>query len=224
MALKSVLLLKTIKFQENLKTDYLRIMKAKILIVEDEVLIAEDIKYNLEELGHTVIGIVMNGDRALDTIANPNIDLVLLDINIKGSLSGIDLAQIIKEKYNVPYVFLTASTDDYTLNRAKNTLPYGYIVKPFNALDLKVNIDIALHKYSSEKEKQTLSRNYISDRFNIPLSDREFDLLKAFVTGLSYKEAADKLHISVNTVKSYQKRIYQLFDVSSKVELIKKIG
>lgn len=199
-------------------------MKAKILIVEDEALIAEDIRYNLEELGHTVVGVVMNGDRALDAIANPNIDLVLLDINIKGSLSGIDLAQIIKEKYNVPYVFLTASTDDYTLNKAKNTLPYGYIVKPFNALDLKVNIDIALHKFNSENEKRTLSRNYVLDKFNIPLSDREFDLLKAFVTGLSYKEAAETLHISINTVKSYQKRIYQLFEVSSKVELIKKLG
>ncbi|MBO3117946.1 response regulator transcription factor [Winogradskyella sp. DF17] len=199
-------------------------MKAKILIVEDEGLIAEDIKYQLEELGHTVFGIVMNGDRALDAIANPNLDLVLLDINIKGSLSGIDLAKIIKEKYKIPYVFLTASTDDETLNKAKNTLPYGYIVKPFNKLDLKVNIDVALHKFNSEKEKLTLSRNYVLEKFNIPLSDREFDLLKAFVTGLSYKEAAEKLHISVNTVKSYQKRIYQLFDVSSKVELIKKVG
>jgi CheY-like chemotaxis protein len=118
-------------------------MKANILIVEDEALIAEDIRYNLEELGHHVFGIVMNGDRALDAISNPDIDLVLLDINIKGSYSGIDLAQIIKEKYHIPYIFLTASTDDYTLNKAKNTVPYGYIIKPFNALDLKVNIDIA---------------------------------------------------------------------------------
>ncbi len=69
-----------------------------------------------------------------------------------------------------------------------------------------------------------LSRSYVSDHFNILLSDREFDLLKAFVTGSSYKEAAETLHISVNTVKSYQKRIYQLFEVSSKVELIKKLG
>lgn len=199
-------------------------MKATILIVEDEGLIAEDIKFNLEKLGHVVSGIVMNGDRALDAIANPDIDLVLLDINIKGSLSGIDLAEIIRTKYRLPFIFLTASTDDYTLDKAKATLPYGYIVKPFNELDLKVNVDFALHKFSSENEKRTLSRSYVSDHFNILLSDREFDLLKAFVTGSSYKEAAETLHISVNTVKSYQKRIYQLFEVSSKVELIKKLG
>lgn len=199
-------------------------MKARILIVEDEALIAEDIKFNLEKLGHTVTGIVMNGDRALDAIANPNFDLVLLDINIKGSLSGIDLAKIIREKYHIPYIYLTASSDDYTLDRAKATLPYGYIVKPFNEFDLKVNIDVALHKFNSENQKSSLSRSYVSDHFNICLSDREFDLLKAFVTGLSYKEAAESLHISVNTVKSYQKRIYQLFEVNSKVELIKKLG
>ncbi|MGF1556782.1 response regulator transcription factor [Paucihalobacter sp.] len=199
-------------------------MKAKILIVEDEGLIAEDIKTNLERLGHTVVGIVMNGDRALDAIANPDIDLVLLDINIKGSLDGIDLATLIKEKYRIPFIYLTASSDDYTLEKAKATLPYGYIVKPFNEFDLKVNIDVALHKHNSETQKSTLSRSFVSEHFNICLSDREFDLLKAFVTGLSYKEAADSLHISVNTVKSYQKRIYQLFQVNSKVELIKKLG
>lgn len=199
-------------------------MKAKILIVEDEGLIAEDIKANLEKLGHTVVGIVMNGDRALDAIANPEIDLVLLDINIKGSLNGIDLAKLIKEKYRMPFIYLTASSDDHTLEKAKATLPYGYIVKPFNEFDLKVNIDVALHKYNSENQKSSLSRSFISEHFNICLSDREFDLLKAFVTGLSYKEAAEKLHISVNTVKSYQKRIYQIFEVNSKVELIKKIG
>lgn len=199
-------------------------MKAKILIVEDEGLIAEDIKANLEKLGHTVVGIVMNGDRALDAIANPDIDLVLLDINIKGSLNGIDLATLIKEKYHMPFIYLTASSDDYTLEKAKATLPYGYIVKPFNEFDLKVNIDVALHKHNSENQKSSLSRSFISEHFNICLSDREFDLLKAFVTGLSYKEAAEKLHISVNTVKSYQKRIYQIFEVNSKVELIKKIG
>jgi len=198
-------------------------MKINVLIVEDGGLIAQEIKAALENLGHGVAGIVMNGDKALDAFSNPNLDLVLLDINIKGSLSGIDLAAILKEKYRIPYIFLTAFSDDHTLNMAKETLPYGYIVKPFNEFDLKVNIDIALHKFKSENDKIDLSKRYINDTFHLELSDREFDLLKAFVSGMSYKEAADSLYISVNTVKSYQKRIYQMFDVRTKVELIKKI-
>lgn len=198
-------------------------MNINVLIVEDGGLIAQEIKSGLENLGHRVAGIVMNGDQALDAFSNPNLDLVLLDINIKGSLSGIDLATILKEKYRIPYIFLTAFSDDYTLNKAKETLPYGYIVKPFNQFDLKVNIDIALHKFKSENNKKDLSKSYINETFQLELSDREFDLLKAFLSGMSYKEAANSLFISVNTVKSYQKRIYQLFDVSTKVELIKKI-
>lgn len=198
-------------------------MKTNVLIVEDEGLIALEIKSSLENLGHRVAGIVMNGDKALDAFSMPNLDLVLLDIHIKGTLSGIDLATVLKEKYHIPYIYLTASSDDYTLNKAKETLPYGYIVKPFNKFDLKVNIDIALHKFRSENNKKDLSKSYINETFQLQLSEREFDLLKAFVSGMSYKEAADALYISVNTVKSYQKRIYQLFDVSTKVELIKKI-
>jgi DNA-binding NarL/FixJ family response regulator len=199
-------------------------MNARILIVEDEALIAQDIKYCLEELGHKVHNIVMNGDKALDAIAHPDLDLVLLDINIKGSLSGIDLGDIIKNKYHLPFVYLTASSDDDTLNKAKSTLPYGYIVKPFNSRDLKVNIDLALHKYQSETQKQTLTKAQIQERFDLQLSDREFGVLKAFLSGQSYKEAAEALCLSVNTIKMYQKRLYQLFEVNSKIELLKKLS
>jgi DNA-binding NarL/FixJ family response regulator len=166
----------------------------------------------------------MNGDKALDAIAHPDLDLVLLDINIKGSLSGIDLGDIIKNKYQLPFVYLTASSDDETLNRAKSTLPYGYIVKPFNSRDLKVNIDLALHKYQSETQKQTLSKAQVQERFSLQLSDREFGVLKAFLSGQSYKEAAEALCVSVNTIKMYQKRLYQLFAVNSKIELLKKLS
>jgi len=199
-------------------------MNARILIVEDEALIAQDIKYCLEELGHKVHNIVMNGDKALDAIAHPDLDLVLLDINIKGSFSGIDLGDIIKNKYQLPFVYLTASSDDETLNKAKSTLPYGYIVKPFNSRDLKVNIDLALHKYQSETQKQTLTKAQIQERFSLKLSDREFGVLKAFLSGQSYKEAAEALCVSINTIKMYQKRLYQLFEVNSKIELLKKLS
>lgn len=195
----------------------------RIFIVEDEALIAEDIRYNLEQLDYKVVGHAMNGDRALDKIAKTEADLFLLDINIKGTLSGIDLAKVIRDKYKKPYIFLTSFSDAKTLEEAMGTIPYGYIVKPFNENDLKVNIKLALSKYNSEQGKREFTKEYAEDRIGSKLSDREFSVLKAFRDGLTYKEAGEQLYISTNTIKTYQKRLFSLMEVSSKYEMLKKI-
>ena len=103
-------------------------MKAKILIVEDESVVAAEIACILESIGYQVVGTVRNGDKALDFLANREIDLALLDINIKGQLSGIDLGKIIQQQYQFPHVFLTAHADAATLNAVKETLPYGIFI------------------------------------------------------------------------------------------------
>lgn len=199
-------------------------MSRKILIIEDEAIIAEEIKITLEGLGHKVVGIIMNGDKALSLIPSIEADLVLLDIQIRGNVSGIDLAHFIRKTHQIPFVFLTAFSDGDTLAKVKETLPYGYIVKPFDETDLKVAIELALYKFSMESEAVIFSKESIESKFKITLSDREFGILKSFREGLSYHDVADQNFISINTVKSYQKRLYQLFDVTTKVELIKKIG
>lgn len=199
-------------------------MSKKILIIEDEAIIAEEIKTILEGLGHKVVGIIMNGDRALSLIPSIEADLVLLDIQIRGTVSGIDLAHFIRKTHQIPFVFLTAFSDADTLAMVKETLPYGYIVKPFDETDLKVAIELALYKFSMEEKAVVFSKEAIESKFKITLSDREFDILKSFREGLSYHNVADQNFISINTVKSYQKRLYQLFDVTTKIELIKKIG
>jgi len=199
-------------------------MSKRIIIIEDEAIIAAEIKSTLRLLGYTVVGHAMNGDKALDLFASTPADLILLDISIKGTLTGIDLAEVIREKYDVPFVFLTSYSDKITLDRAKETSPYGYIVKPFNENDLKVNVELALYKHEEERENDSFSKARLEQKLNIQLTDREFGLLEAFKDGLTYKEAGEKLFISVNTVKTYQKRLFQLLGVKSKFELLQRIS
>lgn len=198
-------------------------MGKKIIIIEDEALIAAEIKSTLGLLGHTVVGHAMNGDKALDLFAKEEADLILLDINIKGTLSGIDLAKVLRAKYSVPFVFLTSFSDKMTLDQVKQTSPYGYIVKPFNEHDLKVNIELALYKYEEEQQSVLFSKNHIEQKVGISLTEREYAVLLAFKDGLTYKEAGSKLFISVNTVKTYQKRLFQMFSVNSKHSLLEAI-
>lgn len=195
----------------------------KIIIIEDEALIAIEIESTLEMLGFNVVGHSMSGDEALDLFAKNDADLILLDINIQGSLNGIDLAKIIREKYNIPFVFLTSHSDPNTLEEAKKMMPYGYILKPFNENDLKVNIELALYKFESEQQKQIYSKSYIEKKHGIELTNRESSILKAFMEGQTYQEMADLLHISINTVKTYQKRLFNVFEVTSRHELVEKV-
>ena len=118
----------------------------KILIVEDEQIVAVDIQSVLERLGYQVVGSARSGEEACRMATENTPDLVLMDVRIEGPLDGIDTARRIRHNADVPVVFLTAYTDDETLDRAKDIEPYGYLVKPFAERDLQATIEIALHK------------------------------------------------------------------------------
>lgn len=197
--------------------------KKKVLIIEDEGLIAAEIESTLEMLGYEVCGRAMNGDKALDLFKNTNPDIALLDINIKGSLSGIDLANVIREKYNFPFVFLTSYSDLETLKEVQKTLPYGYIVKPFSDKDLRSNLELALYKFQEEKQGSIPNLNQINLKLSNPLREREYEILILMYEGLTYKEIGEKLFISINTVKTHQKNLYQKLEIGSKNEAIKKL-
>ncbi len=126
-------------------------MKKRILVVEDERLVAEDILRTLEDLGYAVTSVVSSGEEAIATVAKEKPDLVLLDIVLKGELSGIEVAEHIRSHYRVPVVYLSAYADAPTLERAKVTEPYGYILKPFEDRELHTAIEIALYKSRAEK-------------------------------------------------------------------------
>ena len=191
-----------------------------ILIVEDEALIAAEIEMTLRRMGYRIAGKVRNGDKALDLLASARPDLALLDIDIKGSLSGIDLANVIRRKYDYPYVFLTAFADRGTLNRVKETLPYGYVVKPFNDKDLLSAIELALHKHATERPAVFPSRPEIDRRLPEALSEREYEVLRLLHGGLAYREVGEQLHIGLNTVKTHQKNLFAKLGVTSRHQLV----
>jgi len=125
--------------------------KTKILIVEDENIVAKDFESILQDLGYKVIGIVSNAIDAITMTALHKPNLVLMDIMIKGKTSGIEAAKEIKSKYDIPVVFLTAYADDKTIDNAKDAFPYGYIIKPFKEKELETTIEMAINKYDEDK-------------------------------------------------------------------------
>jgi len=123
-----------------------------ILIVEDEFITALDLKNNLEEMGYRVSAIVATGESAIDTAGELKPDIILMDIALCGKMNGITAAEKIKELYHIPVIFLTAHSDDATFERAKETDPFGYIVKPFDQVNLRTSIEIAFNKNASEEK------------------------------------------------------------------------
>ena len=126
----------------------------KILVVEDEVIVAEDIGFRLKKLGYIVTATVASGEEAIEKVAENRPDLVLMDIVLKGDMDGVTAAEKIRNRVDIPIVFLTAYADDQTLQRAKLTNPFGYIIKPFQQNDLRVAIEIALHRHEIETKMQ----------------------------------------------------------------------
>ncbi len=122
----------------------------KILVVEDEVIVAEDIAGRLKKLGYAVAGTVFSGEEAIKKAAETQPDLVLMDIVLKGEMDGVTASEKIRNNSDIPTVFLTAYADEKTLQRAKMTDPFGYIVKPFQQNDLRVAIEIAAHRREIE--------------------------------------------------------------------------
>ncbi|CAN1210101.1 hypothetical protein TUMEXPCC7403_07890 [Tumidithrix helvetica PCC 7403] len=124
--------------------------KAKILIVEDEAIAAENLSVRLQQQGYTISGIVDSGVEAIQSVDRLQPDLVLMDIMIKGDMDGISAAEQIYAQHQIPVVYMTAFADEKTLERAKLTEPFGYIVKPFKIPELRAAVEVALRKYQSE--------------------------------------------------------------------------
>lgn len=129
--------------------------KVKILVVEDEVIIADNICDTLEELDYEVLEPAINFTEAIETIEKDRPDIAILDIQLSGRKTGIDLAEVIREKYDFPFVFLTSNADIATVKEAKKVMPSAYLIKPFSKEELFTSIEIALSNYSKRKETAT---------------------------------------------------------------------
>jgi DNA-binding LytR/AlgR family response regulator len=150
-------------------------MSADILVTEDESIVRKDIVRSLEKLGYNVVGTADTGEKAVELAKSLKPDLCLMDIMLKGDMTGIEAAEKIKESLDVPVIYLTAYADESTLAKAKISEPHGYILKPFKEIDLQTSIEIAIHKHKSEADLKV-----------------ENDLLKSLY---AHKDSADYLFV-----------------------------
>ena len=154
---------------------------ARILIVEDKAIIAENLEMTLREAGYIICGSVTSGEEALPLIGKENPDIVLMDIQLAGKLDGIQTVERMQEKFSIPVIYLTDFHDKETIDRAKHTQPAAYLLKPFKAKDLLIAIDIAFYNASNGKkavpaanEKPEELFSFFKDRFFIKEKDTQY--------------------------------------------------
>ncbi len=209
--------------QNHITQDESANSEIRVLIVEDEVTIANDIANILEGIDYEVSAIAYDSERALNELKHNCPDIVLLDINLEGEMDGIDIANVIKSNYEIPFVYLTSYGDKKTLERAKLTRPMGYIMKPFDETDLFSTLEIALYNYSQIHYRLNFNLENLNSQLLSNLTAKEFEILCDINDGLTNKQLEAKHFISRNTVKTHIKHIYDKLDVRSRMELVGKL-
>ena len=140
----------------------------RILIVEDQRLVAADIENTLRKLGYFVVGSVSSGEDAISKSAELRPELVLMDVRLRGEMDGVHAAEIIRDRFNVPVVYLTAYADEETILRAKKTTPFGYLVKPFNERELRATLEIAFYTHQMERTlADERARRHAAEEFKV---------------------------------------------------------
>jgi signal transduction histidine kinase len=137
--------------------------QARIMVVEDEGILAMDIQSKLESNGYQVPALATSGEEAVEQAAEVRPDLILMDIRLAGAMDGVEAAKLVRDRLNIPVVYLTANSDDATLQRAKMTGPFGYLLKPFSAKELYTTIEIALYKSEMEAELRSANESLQSE-------------------------------------------------------------
>jgi len=164
---------------------------AKILIVEDEMIIGANISLQLSKLGYEVTGIVSRGEEALEHVKQNRPDIVLMDIQLKGEMDGIDTVKKIHQNTDLPVIYLTANADDENFDRAKSTNPYAFISKPFKKLDLQHAIELTMGRLAKSESNGSEEAPYASpfvqsDSIYIRRNER---MIKILISDIYYFEA-----------------------------------
>jgi DNA-binding NarL/FixJ family response regulator len=194
-----------------------------VLIIEDEVMIAEDLAETCRSYGYHVIEPAYAPGDALNKLKSEKVDLVLLDINLESNINGIEIASFINDQLQLPFIYLSSYSDPRTLTEARNTKPMAYITKPFKRADIYTTIEIALQNWGLLNSKGFPTVTDINSCLLTKITSREYELLKEIHQGKSNQQVAEKLHISLNTVKSHLKNVYSKLEVDSRVAALSKI-
>jgi DNA-binding NarL/FixJ family response regulator len=197
----------------------------RVLIVEDEPIIAENISMYLNNNDFTVSGIAYDDQEAKEQLANNTPDAVILDINLDSEQDGIAIAKHINANYQLPFLFLTSYSDKETLQRAKLVEPNGYIVKPFNEQTLLATLEIAISNHANRQNRQIpeLIIEKINRYLLSPISEREFEVMQMIYQGKTNNQIANDLFVTVNTIKVHLKNAYLKLDVSSRTTAIARL-
>lgn len=181
--------------------------KIKILIVEDDMIIAADISMHLTRMGYEVSAILPRGEDVLGHLATNQPDIVLMDIALKGTMDGVETALQIRHNHPTPVIFLTANADDATFSRAKIAKPYAFISKPFKRLDLIRAIELVINRLEEEQQESSASTTpdnestfLLEDRIFVRDRDR---MVKIYIKDILYVEA-ERNYCQISTAgKSY---------------------
>lgn len=188
--------------------------KDTVLIIEDELITAESIAELLAEEDYYIIGLAKDADTALRLCrqAEEPPQVIICDINIKGSVNGVELAAQLKNLYGCQIIFLTAYSDAKTLQSAFETDPVMYVVKPYNDTQLLVAVQMAFHKLFKKGK-------FVAEK-KLDLTKREKEIAQLVANGFSSKQIANRLAISIETIKTHRRRMLQKNNVSSFPHLV----
>jgi CheY-like chemotaxis protein len=164
---------------------------ARILVVEDEIVVANQIQRELGRMGYHVCSLATSGREAITIAESERPDLVIMDIMLSEKMDGIETARHISSRYQIPVIYLSAYSDDDIVQRAKATEPFGYLIKPFRSKELQLNVEMALHKHRMEMQRDVLVRDI---RDNVEQIDSLGKLLPAcmYCKNVQYTDASWK--------------------------------
>lgn len=188
--------------------------KDTVLIIEDELITAESISELLAEEDYKIIGVAKDANSALQLCSDSEEppQVIVCDINIKGSIKGVELAAQLKKLYGCEIIFLTAYSDAKTLQSAFETGPVMYVVKPYNDTQLLVAVQMAFHKLFKKGK-------FVAEK-KLDLTKREKEIAQLVANGFSSKQIASRLVISIETIKTHRRRMLQKNNVSSFPHLV----
>lgn len=194
---------------------------ARLMIVEDEFIVAKDIEVKLKKMGYDVIGIVTTGEEAVQQALAMKPDLILMDIKLDGEIDGIEATTQIHEHLDLPVIYVTAFADERTLQAAKLTEPFGYVLKPIETRELFVTIEIALYKYKTEKKlhRQLLRLDTIRQIDKAIISDRDLDKTLQRILEL----IADRMEVDAAAILLFNPKS-QLFEYVAEVGIGQRLA